>query len=625
MTAQRRGRNGYGGRRKQQQKQVPVVPQQSTSEEDSTDSGSVTRCVCGESHNVGLMIQCDQCEVWQHCDCVGLLVADEMPDQYYCEECKPQNHAVVKLAHGRTKRSYSSIGRPNTMSPQVEKKAPKKRMTFNSREASMSLEDVLAARNALETNLPTLNESSAPSSPVKETEGEENNEENEHPTPSSQPSHQQQQKSKSMKKEKGEKEPSSPSSQQQKQQKQQNKKSSPVTATLQENDDMDVDPKEQDMDSEADTVMTNATSTSITRPAKPKRVGSGRKSTAESNDGGNGGVTNGRVTKTEKRSRGGGVRRANTTGTRRAQSTRPRSRTSTPQPSEINTGNGGCSGGGNSITGGIGHGNGNTMGGPTSREMDISTAIFEKLSPAAREASPPAKIRMPSSRMTISEMNRRAKQILEYISSIQVEMATKEHISSTAQATAGTITVDVNTTTLLKMNEQSTSPQSGSSASGSEVSNNKKKMKQPIHYQRSPKPNAITIPEKKNNDDDAPSSSLSSASTIPLDANEVQQRNAELDQEKGAAEEAIAKAKSEQSSMEIMDTLTRELIRFQRRFGATHDSGRGIRQSSRYYHRDMIHDAGSGSEGEGRVTRSREASAGSSTSNFLFEKRAAHT
>lgn len=99
-------------------------PSQSTSEEESTDGGSVTRCVCGESRkceldmtrvkksyivtwgggididNMGLMVQCDQCEVWQHCECVGLEEQD-IPDQYYCEECKPENHSVIRLSHGR--------------------------------------------------------------------------------------------------------------------------------------------------------------------------------------------------------------------------------------------------------------------------------------------------------------------------------------------------------------------------------------------------------------------------------------------------------------------------------------------------------------------------------------------
>ena len=269
------------------------------------------------------------------------------------------------------------------------------------------------------------------------------------------------------------------------------------------------------------------------RPPKPKRTPSGRKED---------GVTHGRVAKPEKRR--GGPRRVNSTGTRRTQS-RPRSRTSTPQPADSGT--------------------------PV---VDASVTIFEKLSPSAREASPPAKIRYPSARMSISEMNRRAKQILEYISSIQVELATKD----------ASITVDacaLVTSALASVGKL--------------------------------KPAAITIPERTS-DDGGPSSSLSSASTLPLDDAPPM-----TDGEKGVAEEAIEKMKKragEQSSLEIMDVLTRELIRFQRRFGAMHDYGR----HGRGRHRDGLDDTAS--DGEGRVTRSREASAGST--GILPERRAAH-
>ncbi|KAI7868447.1 hypothetical protein BDF14DRAFT_1793284 [Spinellus fusiger] len=50
--------------------------------------------------NSGLMVQCDKCEVWQHCECVGLEEQD-IPEQYYCEQCKPENHSVVRQPHGR--------------------------------------------------------------------------------------------------------------------------------------------------------------------------------------------------------------------------------------------------------------------------------------------------------------------------------------------------------------------------------------------------------------------------------------------------------------------------------------------------------------------------------------------
>ncbi len=53
-----------------------------------------------------------------------------------------------------------------------------------------------------------------------------------------------------------------------------------------------------------------------------------------------------------------------------------------------------------------------------------SSILFEHLSPSARETSPPAKVRTPSVRMTISEKNKRANQILEYICSLQVEITT---------------------------------------------------------------------------------------------------------------------------------------------------------------------------------------------------------
>ena len=41
-------------------------------------------CVCGQYKDEGLMIQCEKCQVWQHCDCVGHMGADET---YFCSKC----------------------------------------------------------------------------------------------------------------------------------------------------------------------------------------------------------------------------------------------------------------------------------------------------------------------------------------------------------------------------------------------------------------------------------------------------------------------------------------------------------------------------------------------------------
>lgn len=41
------------------------------------------------------MIQCEQCSVWQHGVCMGVANVDESPEHYYCEQCKPENHAAL--------------------------------------------------------------------------------------------------------------------------------------------------------------------------------------------------------------------------------------------------------------------------------------------------------------------------------------------------------------------------------------------------------------------------------------------------------------------------------------------------------------------------------------------------
>ncbi|KAI8992389.1 hypothetical protein BDB01DRAFT_832702 [Pilobolus umbonatus] len=93
--------------RKVDSKRHPARTLVESSNEDSSDSSSITRCVCGEGHNVGLMVQCDMCEVWQHCQCIGLKEA-RIPDHYYCEQCQPKNHQFVITANGRSKRLYNA-------------------------------------------------------------------------------------------------------------------------------------------------------------------------------------------------------------------------------------------------------------------------------------------------------------------------------------------------------------------------------------------------------------------------------------------------------------------------------------------------------------------------------------
>ena len=48
----------------------------------------------------GLFIQCDECHVWQHGGCVGIMDEAKCPDQYYCDQCRPALHKVQSAAKG---------------------------------------------------------------------------------------------------------------------------------------------------------------------------------------------------------------------------------------------------------------------------------------------------------------------------------------------------------------------------------------------------------------------------------------------------------------------------------------------------------------------------------------------
>jgi histone-lysine N-methyltransferase ASH1L len=50
----------------------------SSAEDDAID------CVCGQYKDEGLMVQCETCHVWQHCDCVGHPTGEE---NYFCQNC----------------------------------------------------------------------------------------------------------------------------------------------------------------------------------------------------------------------------------------------------------------------------------------------------------------------------------------------------------------------------------------------------------------------------------------------------------------------------------------------------------------------------------------------------------
>ena len=48
----------------------------------------------------GLFIQCDNCKVWQHGGCVGILDEGMNPEEYFCEQCRKDLHKITTAPNG---------------------------------------------------------------------------------------------------------------------------------------------------------------------------------------------------------------------------------------------------------------------------------------------------------------------------------------------------------------------------------------------------------------------------------------------------------------------------------------------------------------------------------------------
>ena len=64
------------------------VPSEGPNDADAADDGS------------GFFVQCDTCKVWQHGRCVGLPDEASTPEEYSCQNCRPELHKISTLANG---------------------------------------------------------------------------------------------------------------------------------------------------------------------------------------------------------------------------------------------------------------------------------------------------------------------------------------------------------------------------------------------------------------------------------------------------------------------------------------------------------------------------------------------
>ncbi|KZT10813.1 uncharacterized protein LAESUDRAFT_721199 [Laetiporus sulphureus 93-53] len=117
--------------------------------EGENEETGVTRCICGEEDSDAAgdaMVQCDLCEAWQHCLCMGYPAVEAIPDEHYCEVCRPDLYVDLLKKHAKRARQsstnshHTAAANPSrasrSHSPIIQPKPTKRRNTMNSRDAA---------------------------------------------------------------------------------------------------------------------------------------------------------------------------------------------------------------------------------------------------------------------------------------------------------------------------------------------------------------------------------------------------------------------------------------------------------------------------------------------------------
>ena len=103
-TASRKGKKGT------RKKSVKQTSKEATPT-SGDDENAIIRCICGlvddDDEDGRPMVQCDKCEAWQHNECMGIsLDPDDLPEQYFCEKCKPADHRELLAAIKRGEKPW---------------------------------------------------------------------------------------------------------------------------------------------------------------------------------------------------------------------------------------------------------------------------------------------------------------------------------------------------------------------------------------------------------------------------------------------------------------------------------------------------------------------------------------
>lgn len=140
------------GQSKEKSAKLSTEPTPTPSEQNDEE---IIRCICGEYEEEEDierdMICCDQCSAWQHNDCMGLTFAKgQEPDEYYCEQCKPENHKELLEKMARGEKPWEEVARRREQEIE-EKMAAKRKKGKKGKKGSARPSDIKAETSAPST------------------------------------------------------------------------------------------------------------------------------------------------------------------------------------------------------------------------------------------------------------------------------------------------------------------------------------------------------------------------------------------------------------------------------------------------------------------------------------------
>lgn len=144
------------GQSKEKSAKPSAEPTPTPSEQNEEE---IIRCICGEYEEEEDierdMICCDQCSAWQHNDCMGLTFAKgEEPEEYFCEQCKPENHKELLEKMARGEKPWEEVARRRQQEIE-EKKAAKRKKGKKGKKGGARPSDIKAETSAPSTPAPS--------------------------------------------------------------------------------------------------------------------------------------------------------------------------------------------------------------------------------------------------------------------------------------------------------------------------------------------------------------------------------------------------------------------------------------------------------------------------------------